>query len=226
MIVEAVGENGLLIRFGEEMDEALTPYILHVRNAIAAQLGHWVTDLIPAYTTLLCLYDVRKVDFRRMRNAVQAVVNEAADPASDIDGTGRLVELPVYYAAEVGADLQAVAQRAELSIEETIERHSQRTYRVFAMGFSPGFAFMGSVDPHIATPRKDTPRDRVPAGSVGIANRQTAVYPSVSPGGWNLIGRCPYRLFSMDTLSLLQTGDRVRFRPIDRDAFLDAGGEL
>lgn len=226
MIVEPVSEDAVLVSFGETMDEALTPQILRVRDAIETQLADWVVDLVPAYTTLLCLYDVRKVDFRRMRRAVQSIVDDAQSDQVAPNESGRLIELPVFYDPEVGPDLEDVASRAGLTVAQTIERHSERTYRVFAMGFSPGFAFMGTVDADIATPRKDSPRDRVPAGSVGIANQQTAVYPSVSPGGWNLIGRCPEPLFSMESLAVLRTGDRVRFKPVSREAFLEAGGEL
>ncbi|WP_228160575.1 5-oxoprolinase subunit PxpB [Marinobacter bohaiensis] len=226
MIVEPVSENGVLIRFGETMDDALTPRILHVRNLIADRLGDWIVDQVPAYTTLLCLYDVQRVDFRRAVSAIQAIIDDLdSQPPAD-EQIGRDIELPVYYHPDVGLDLEALASNAGLAVDDVIQRHTGRSYRVFAMGFAPGFGFMGEVDPAIATPRKATPRQRVPAGSVGIANQQTAVYPSVSPGGWNLIGRCPTELFSLTALSLLQTGDRVRFRTITREEFIDLGGQL
>ena len=108
-----------------------------------------------------------------------------------------------------------------------IERHSARTYQVFALGFAPGFAFMGLVDECLASPRLQTPRKRVPAGSLGVADRQTAIYPLVSPGGWNLVGRSPTRLFDreLDGYSIWQPGDRVRFQPIDHAEFVRLGGD-
>jgi KipI family sensor histidine kinase inhibitor len=107
-----------------------------------------------------------------------------------------------------------------------IATHTASTYQVFAMGFAPGFGFMGEVNSSIAHPRKKTPRQKVPKGSVGIANRQTAVYPVTSPGGWQLIGRCPTKLFDRETLSVFNIGDNVRFYSVSRADFLDLGGEL
>ncbi|TBW56057.1 5-oxoprolinase subunit PxpB [Marinobacter halodurans] len=226
MSIEPVSEDSVLIRFGDQLDEQLTPRILAAQARIASQLGDWIIDQVPAYTTLLVVYDLHKVDFRRVVAGIEPILAGIDEGTSAPRDKGRLIELPVYYHPEVGLDLEAVAERAGLTIEDVIVRHSATTYRVFAMGFAPGFGFMGTVDPSIATPRKSTPRQRVPAGSVGIANQQTAVYPSVSPGGWNIIGRCPTQLFSLERLSLLQAGDRVAFRAISRDEFVDQGGEL
>lgn len=127
----------------------------------------------------------------------------------------------------VGPDLEPLARRKQLGVAELIRRHSQREYRVFALGFSPGFAFMGLVEEALAAPRLATPRQRIAAGSVGIAERQTAVYPQASPGGWNLLGRCPVRLFdlTLDGYSLLRAGDRVRFEPIGHAEFVRLGGD-
>jgi KipI family sensor histidine kinase inhibitor len=138
------------------------------------------------------------------------------------------VVLPVYYHPEVGEDLESTAARAGVSVDEVIALHSGREYRVYAIGFAPGFAYLGQVDERIAAPRLATPRQRVPRGAVAIADRQTAVYPAVSPGGWNLIGRCPVRMFDPDASPTMpvRVGDRVRFEPIDRQRFLDLGGEL
>jgi len=140
---------------------------------------------------------------------------------------GREHVLPVWYDLSVGPELVLLSRRSGLSVAEVIERHSQREYQVFALGFAPGFAFMGLVEEALAAPRLNTPRKRVAAGSVGIAERQTAAYPVVSPGGWNLIGRTPSRLFDRerDGYSLMQPGDRVRFAPVERAEFLRLGGD-
>jgi KipI family sensor histidine kinase inhibitor len=147
-------------------------------------------------------------------------------PGADLEG--RAVTLPVYYSAETGADLEALAARAGISIEEVISIHSSTEYRVYAIGFAPGFAYLGQVDERISAPRLATPRLKVPRGAVAIADRQTAVYPAVSPGGWNLIGRCPTRMFDPRATPPMPVavGDRVRFEPVSRARFLALGGEL
>jgi KipI family sensor histidine kinase inhibitor len=134
----------------------------------------------------------------------------------------------VYYAAEVGEDLEPLAARAGLSTDEVIALHCGTDYRVYAIGFAPGFAYLGQVDERIAAPRLATPRLKVPRGAVAIADRQTAVYPAVSPGGWNLIGRCPVRMFdpNAEPIMPVAVGDRVRFESVSRERFLALGGDL
>jgi KipI family sensor histidine kinase inhibitor len=140
----------------------------------------------------------------------------------------RTVVLPVYYAPEVGIDLESLAERAGLSVSKVIDLHASSEYRVYAIGFAPGFAYLGEVDERIAAPRLATPRASVPRGSVAIADRQTAVYPSVSPGGWNLIGRCPVPMFDPGAQPCMPVavGDTVHFEPISRERFLTLGGDL
>lgn len=226
MELDPISEDSILITLGDRIDETLPPRIARLCEQIRQKLGPVVTDLVPSYTTVLCCYDPMRMDFRGMRQALAPLLGAAPDqgPAADADTT--IVEIPVWYAPEAGADLEEQAHACDMTIAELIRRHTNPTYLVYAIGFSPGFAFMGQVDPDIARPRKATPRTRVPRGSVGIANRQTAVYPSVSPGGWQLIGRSPERLFDERRLARLQVGDRVRFRAIERQDFLDLGGEL
>ena len=134
--------------------------------------------------------------------------------------------LPVWYGPESGPDLVELADSNGLSVDEVVQRHHTREYRVYAIGFAPGFAYLGEVDEVIARPRLTTPRQQVPTGSVGIADRQTAVYPAESPGGWNLIGRCPVRMF--DPLAAVSmpvgVGDRIQFEPISRSEHLELGG--
>jgi len=142
-------------------------------------------------------------------------------------GSGHCHVLPVWYDLSVGPELALLSQRSGLAVDEVIRRHSAHEYQVFALGFAPGFAFMGLVDESLATPRLNTPRKRVAAGSVGIAERQTAAYPVVSPGGWNLIGRTPTQLFDRDRdgYSLMQPGDTVRFEAVDHAEFIKLGGD-
>jgi KipI family sensor histidine kinase inhibitor len=156
------------------------------------------------------------------------MIDEAlAGLAPDAQARGKSHVLPVWYDVSVGPELTLLASRSGLSVSEVIKRHSDHEYQVFALGFAPGFAFMGLVDEVLASPRLSTPRKRVAAGSVGIAERQTAAYPVVSPGGWNLIGRTPARLFDRqrDGYSLLQPGDTVRYQAVDHAEFLKLGGD-
>lgn len=192
---------------------------------IEAALGDELIDLVPSYASVLIQYNPlhshRGDIVRRVRRALDALAAEPVTP-------GRSVVLPVYYAAESGADLESLAAAAGLTTAEVIDLHCATQYRVYAIGFAPGFAYLGEVDSRIATPRLPTPRARVPRGSVGIADQQTAVYPSESPGGWNLIGRCPTPMFTPDAQPSMPVavGDSVYFEPIDRARYLALGGEL
>ncbi|GAL06566.1 allophanate hydrolase 2 subunit 1 [Photobacterium aphoticum] len=166
--------------------------------------------------------------YSQLALAIEAYALTYQKGNASTEASGSLIALPVYYGRDVGPDLQAVAEHAGLSVEEVIAIHSGQTYTVCAIGFAPGFAFLASVDARIAMPRQVTPRQQVPAGSVGIANQQTAVYPNASPGGWQIIGNCPVGLFSPDATPMtpFSVGDTVQFTPIDREAFLQQGGEL
>ena len=228
-MIEAVSEDALLITLADAIDDALPARIATLIHHIEQAQLPWVTDLVPSYTTLLVMYDPVAVNVleasAQLRPLLVAATHSGANTHSSSQES-RLIELPVYYSEETGPDLAWIADQSGLSAQQVIDHHMAQTYQVYALGFAPGFGFMGQVDPAIACPRKETPRTNVPAGSVGIANRQTAVYPKASPGGWQLIGRCPTRLFDEVNLSLLQVGDQVRFVAISRDEFLAQGGQL
>jgi KipI family sensor histidine kinase inhibitor len=223
--LHAAGESALMLYLGETTSPTVSARVQAAAAAIEANLGDDLVDLVPSYASLLIIYDALRTDHLSVAHRVRSVVAELTDSAG---AEGRRVTLPVYYAPESGADLAALAERARLSIEEVITLHTAVEYRVYAIGFAPGFAYLGQVDERIAAPRLATPRLQVPRGAVAIADRQTAVYPAVSPGGWNLIGRCPVRMFDPATTPTMPVavGDRVRFEPIGRDRFLTLGGEL
>ncbi len=226
MILHTAGENSLIAYLGEETSPKISGRVQAAAIAIEATLGDELIDLVPSYASLLIIYDALRTDqmsvSARVRAAVQGI--ESSTAVSE----GRTVVLPVYYAPEAGEDLEALASRAKLSVDEVIQLHSGMEYRVYAIGFAPGYAYLGEVDERIAAPRLSTPRTKVPRGAVAIADRQTAVYPAESPGGWNLIGRCPTRMFNPDSDPIMpvSVGDRVRFEPIDRKHFLELGGDL
>ena len=225
MQISVAGENALIIYFGEQTSPEVSAKVQHAVDIIRRDLHDVIVDLVPSYASLLVIYDLLKTDHHHVRNHLRQALTGLDNTQA---GEGRLVTLPAYYSIESGPDLEALAERAGLSIDEVIEIHQQQEYRVYAIGFAPGFAYLGEVDARIAAPRLSTPRLKVPRGAVAIADRQTAVYPAESPGGWNLIGLCPTRMFDPDAEPTMpvQAGDRVRFEAIDREQFLALGGEL
>lgn len=219
--LEAVAIDCLMVRLFDAIDEAHMPWMLAAAQRLRAVFGARLVELVPSYTTLMIQFDCAPGEARRL-------VADALHELQPLDGgAGRQMQIPVWYDASVGPELPVLAARCAVTEGEIIRRHAGREYHVFALGFAPGFAFMGLVEESLASPRLATPRKRVAAGSVGIAERQTAAYPALSPGGWNLIGRTPAPLFDhqRDGYSLLQPGDRVRFVAIDRAEFVRLGGD-
>lgn len=225
MRVEIAGENALIIYFGEQTDPRISAQVQQAERLLRRQLGGDLIDMVASYASLLVIYDPLRTDHFAVRSAIRQVVDGLEEHDAQ---AGQVVALPVYYSEESGPDLADLAKRAGLSVEEVIQIHSSQEYRVYAIGFAPGFAYLGEVDPRIAAPRLSTPRLKVPRGAVAIADQQTAVYPAVSPGGWNLIGLCPTPMFNPDADPTMpvQVGDRVTFRPIEREEFIALGGEL
>ena len=224
--ISIAGENSLILYFGDRPSDAIASQVAQVVDQLRLSIGEVLIDLVPSYASLLAIYNPLQSDHHRVRAAMRSALDGLT--VSNAQQQGSLVILPVYYSAESGPDLQGLADGAGLSVDEVIAIHQQAEYRVYAIGFAPGFAYLGEVDERIAAPRLATPRQKVPRGSVAIADRQTAVYPAQSPGGWNLIGLCPQRMFDPNlTPSMpVQVGDRVRFDAIDKQAFLALGGEL
>jgi 5-oxoprolinase (ATP-hydrolysing) subunit B len=222
--IETASLDCLTIRLFDQIDEANMPWLLAADERLRAAFGDQLIDLVPAYTTLMLHYDLLALDDA----AARALVHEAlTDLQPAPAATGALHRIPVWYDPSVGPDLARLTRLSGLAPADIIRRHCARDYQVFALGFAPGFAYMGLVEQALATPRLNTPRRRVAQGSVGIAERQTAIYPAPSPGGWNLLGRTPVQLFDLDRngFSLLRPGDRVRFEAIERSEFLRLGGD-
>ncbi len=224
--ISIAGENSLILYFGDRPSDAIASQVAQVVDQLRLSIGEVLIDLVPSYASLLVIYNPVISDHHLVRAAMRAALDSLT--VSNAQQQGSLVILPVYYSVESGPDLQGLADGAGLSVDEVVAIHQQTEYRVYAIGFAPGFAYLGEVDERIATSRLATPRQKVPRGSVAIADRQTAVYPAQSPGGWNLIGLCPQRMFDPNlTPSMpVQVGDRVRFDAIDQQAFLALGGEL
>jgi KipI family sensor histidine kinase inhibitor len=221
---EPAGAEALLLVLAEQADAQLPQRIAVLAELIRDELGPLLEDLVPGWTSLLLHYDLTRTDHLQLSERLQPLLQRWLQQPLAAQA-GRLHEIPIWYA---GADLAEVARLCRLSVEQVIELHSAGEYRVGAIGFAPGFAYLGELDQRLALPRRATPRTRVPAGSLAIAERQTAVYPHAAPGGWHLLGLCPWRLF--DTASEppcpLALGDRVRFVAIDEQAFRAEGGPL
>jgi KipI family sensor histidine kinase inhibitor len=225
MRIEVAGQNAFIVYFADETAPEVSAQIQAAVARIGETMADSIVDLVPSYASLLVLFDLDRSEPFAVRRGLRAAL-AGLESVESVEGS--LVTLPVYYHPEAGPDLEALAERAGLGVDEVIDLHRQSEYRVYAIGFAPGFAYLGEVDERIAAPRLATPRQKVPRGAVAIADRQTAVYPAVSPGGWNLIGRCPTRMFDASKIPSMpvQVGDRVRFEAIDRDRFLELGGEL
>ena len=220
--IESAAIDSLMVRLFDQIDEANMPWLIAAAEQLREAFGAQLIDLVPSYTTLLLHYDLHALSEAEAIALINSSLHNLQPLANE---TGTLHAIPVWYNQSVGPELTSIAQRAGLSPEQVIEQHCSRDYSVFTLGFAPGFAYMGLVDEALASARLATPRQRVPKGSVGIAERQTAIYPLTSPGGWNLIGRCPLTLFSAEHCSLLQPGDRVRFVSIDHAEFVRLGGD-
>ena len=215
--LEPAGAEALLLVLAEAPDADLPLRIAALAERIHLQLGELLTDLVPGWTTLLLHYDLLRTDHLQLAERLAPLLEAWLDEPAP-SGDGRLHEIPVWYAGE---DLAAVAQACGLSSAGLIELHSAGEYRVGAIGFAPGFAYLGELDERLVLPRRATPRTRVPAGSLAIAERQTAIYPQASPGGWHLLGLCPWRLFEARRTPPcpLALGDRVRFVPVDEATY-------
>ena len=220
MTLSPLGDNAVVLEFGQEVDEAV---VMRVRALAAALELHppvGVTEVVPAFTTVTVFYDLAHIgSYEQLCAELRTRAGRAASrPPFE---TGKLVEIPVCYGGDFGPDLAAVAERAGLSPEEAAQLHQRTEYRVHAIGFLPGFPYLGGLPARLRTPRRASPRLQVPAGSVAIGGAQTGIYPLASPGGWNLIGRTPLALFRADAhpSARLRVGDRVKFRPLSPEEF-------
>lgn len=223
--IQVAGENSAVIYFGNVASAEISAQVQQSADLITSELGTALIDIVPSYASLLVIYNAFEIDHLAVNKALRKILSSLAEVTIS---AGKVVLLPVYYSTESGPDLALLADNAGLSVDDVIAIHQSQEYRVYAIGFAPGFAYLGEVDKRIAAARLATPRQKVPRGAVGIADRQTAVYPAVSPGGWNLIGLCPQRMFdpAASPTMPVAVGDRVKFDAISRNEFLALGGEL
>ena len=219
-IIRHAGDSALTIQFGERIDHAINQLVIAFADAIEKARLPDILEVVPTYRSVTVYFDPLKCNPEALI-AKMAVMARQKVPR--VVKPSKVITVPVVYGDEFGPDIDEVAALAKLSINEVIELHSCITYRVFMLGFSPGFPYLGVVSEKIAVPRLPRPRKAVPAGSIGIAGSQTAIYPVETPGGWRLVGRTPLKLFTPNTdhVFLLAPGDSVKFLPITRSQYLN-----
>ncbi|MFN6969351.1 MAG: 5-oxoprolinase subunit PxpB [Rheinheimera sp.] len=228
--IRQAGENSMLIYLAATATPQVSLQVQWLTTEIKRQLGGLLLEVIPSYHSILVVYDFLQLDHSQLMLCLVDLLEQLKTQqqlAHPTEQSGKLIELPCYYSTESGPDLAAVASMHQMSVSEVIQLHSSMLYQVYAIGFAPGFAYLGWIDERIATPRLKSPRAKVPAGSVAIADRQTAVYPSTSPGGWHLLGHCPLPLFDLtkEPVMPFSIGDSVKFVSIERPEYLRLGGQ-
>ncbi|KAB3532760.1 5-oxoprolinase subunit PxpB [Alkaliphilus pronyensis] len=221
------GDNGILIVFSNQISEDINIKVRGFQQAIAENLNmhNEIIEVIPAYTSLLVIYDATKITFKKMvekLRCIEEIVHSINLPPSEV------VHIPVAYGGEFGPDLINVSNHNGISIDEVIELHSSVDYLIYMIGFTPGFPYLGGMKEKISTPRLKVPREKIEAGSVGIAGNQTGIYPIESPGGWQIIGRTPLKLFNPEEepYVLLKAGQYIRFEAIDKNTFVNMQNEV
>lgn len=213
------GDKSIVVEFGNLISEEINKKVVSLMEAIEnSAINDFIDEMIPTYRSLMINYNPLKIDFDSLLKEVKLL-------EKNIKSSGtikkNIIEIPVLYGGEYGPDIENVAKHNNLSIEEVIKIHSEKEYLIYMLGFTPGFPYLGGMDERIETPRLKVPRTKIPGGSVGIASKQTGVYPIDSPGGWQLIGRTPLKLYDPDKESpiLLKAGNYVKFVPITKKEF-------
>jgi len=224
--IEPMGDGCLIVEFGQRVDAEINRTARSVAHYMLAHPIEGVVDIVPAFTSVTVHYrpeafsdsPAHDPPHRQLRRRIEAILAQGITHPIDV---ARLVEVPVCYGGDFGPDLTGVAASCGLAPEQVIELHGASPHVVYMLGFAPGFPYLGGLDPRLAMPRRATPRTKIPAGTVAIAREQTAIYSIETPGGWNLIGRTPLKLFAPQASPpcLLQLGDRVRFVPIPLELF-------
>lgn len=211
------GDQAVTVEWGSTIDERINRQVHAFARKVEELFHPAITEVVPTYRSATVHYRPEVLSYEELKQLLLSLTQGGIEETEELP----VVEIPVCYGGEYGPDLEEVAQHCSLTPEEVIARHTAPTYRIYMLGFTPGFPYLGGMDPSIAAPRRKEPRIHIPAGSVGIAGEQTGVYPIVSPGGWQLIGRTPLRLFDpqREQPILLSAGAGIRFVPIDEETF-------
>ena len=215
-VFRIMGDRALLVELGDQINPSINEKVRELLLKLDRRPLDGVMELVPSYRSLMVVYDPLKTGFDRLREAILEL-HEASDPS--LVSEPKTLAVPVVYGGEWGPDLEWVADFHKISPEEVIALHVGTTYRVYMIGFTPGYPYLGELPEALATPRRETPRTVVPRGSVAIAQRQTGIYPVQSPGGWHILGWTPIKLFDANHWppTPLEMGDRVQFFPIQKE---------
>jgi KipI family sensor histidine kinase inhibitor len=217
-VFRLVGDRGVLVEYGDAISPEINIKVRAMAMAIAEEKPDGIVEVIPTYRSLLIFYDPLVTDLPTLEDVLQFMekrLDQLEIPPP------RTIEIPVSYGGDFGPDIEFVAQAHDMTVEEVIRIHSGAVYQIYMIGFTPGFPFLGGLPEELHTPRLESPRSLVPAGSVGIANNQTGMYPVASPGGWRLIGRTPFKLFdpSKENPFLYSAGDMIKYVPISEEEY-------
>ena len=225
MYYKIASVDAIVVYFGEVISEEVSDQVLTLYQYLKTSPFKGIIESIPSYTTLYLQFDLQMHTHESLFAEIEGL---SAQQPGTVALAGRMMTIPAYFDPSVGLDLERVASLHGLNIDEVVKLYTEKTYHVYTIGFAPGYAYMGSVDERIATPRLATPRAQIPKGSVAIANTQCAVYPQASPGGWNILGRTYIEMFdrAIEGFSYLKAGDSVQFKPISKEEFIAQGGQL
>lgn len=218
-------ENSVVIEFGQSIKEEINKKIRIFCDYIEKNPIEGMIEYIPYFTSVSILYEPMRV-YKKNKNIFDSIKKQIEDIICRIDFSSdfekNIVKIPVCYDEKLGPDIKVVAEANQLSVNEVIDIHTNGEYLVYMIGFAPGFPYLGGMDERISTPRRESPRTAIPQGSVGIAGMQTGVYPIETPGGWQIIGRTPLKLFDLnrEKKTLLKSGDTVKFYSISYEEYL------
>ncbi len=229
-----LSDHGIIIELGNEINTNTYSHVQIISNYLEENPFQWMTEYVPAFTTVTIYYNPQTIFLSHGSNTlpfdyVKKQVNQMLlQLQSKTSLPANVIEVPVCYGGEWGPDIEIVASMNRLSIEEVIRIHTSNRYQVYMIGFAPGFPYLGGLSTKLATPRKQSPRLAIPAGSVGIAGNQTGIYPLETPGGWQIIGKTPLQLFrpTNDPPCLLKAGDQIVFKSISKEEFYKREGSL
>jgi len=225
MTIKIASVDSVILYFSNTISKQCSLEVKAAYKVLKEFKGKGIVELIPSYTSILITYDIFHYDYETIKSFL---FEELSSLEEYKDTESNLITIDVYYDKEVGFDLQRVASKSNLSVDEVINLHSSKVYDVYAIGFLPGFAYLASIDERIKTSRLETPRKKIPKGSVAIADMQTAIYPKESPGGWNILGRTTFELFDkrLKELSAISIESKIKFNPISKNEFISQGGTI
>lgn len=219
-----VGDKAIVVEFGDEISVECNNKVLSLYKNITSNKEPYIISSIPTYRSLLIKYDPLEISYPELIEEI----NEKLKQQKDLDIKPKVMEIPVKYGGDFGPDIEYVAKHNNISIDEVIKLHTKPLYRIYMIGFTMGFAYLGGMSSKVETPRLEKPRTKIPAGSVGIAGKQTGIYPVESPGGWRLIGKTPVKLYDpyREDPILVKPGNYIKFVEISEDDFYNIENEI